>query len=326
MIKPWHAASNTRHPFARGPAMLAGGERFNTLSLGNWLTLAEAASVPFVPAHHMGSMTGADMMAIEEAVQDETPLHNEALDTIMASLRAQEGHFMVRCDAVSADAVKFAMGRAIPEGADRMAMAAERDGFGYLTIEGQRYLMLDDVRLSEGVSDWPEDTCPFWARPIVPARTIAGPEGSFQAEWRIFVREGQVVAASTYYPQAPRRVDAEDSRSLDLSLQYAKRIVDLMVEKRLVPDHPIYRHHKNFDPATIACSIDFIEREDGEVLLLEGGPATLEKFGAHPCAFPDDGSPLEGIAWGGGRFEPASAITDRLRPFDQMAPAMEFEP
>lgn len=322
----WHATPNERVPYARGVELLRPGSRFNTVSLGNWLTLAEAAGVPAVPATHLGSLTVKNMIDIEESINgDGEGLDMSALVSINNRLAALDFHFMVRSDAVSADEVKSLMAKPIEPGQKRLDVSSSRKP-GYVEINGKRYLTVDDTRLSEAVGDWPEADCPIWARPIVPARLIEGEAGSFQAEWRIFIRDGKIQAASTYYPQAPREADEQDYSALRRVLDAAERIVAVITTNGLVPDFPVYDTNLDgFDPSTIAVSIDFIETESGEVLLLEGGPATLEKWGAHPCAFEHEGTshPIEGIAWGGGVFSPPAVLASLLKqpePEEDLAP------
>lgn len=309
----WHEGTRAGLSLVRGPAILEPGAHFNTLSLGNWLTLAAEAGVPAVPAEHLGSLTPRNMMDIEEAMYDGAEgLDLSAFNAINARLTDLRGAFMVRCDAVSSGDVKALMGSPVPPGKTRLDLIGPKRGFGYQEHDGRRFLSVDDSRFSDGVGDWPDGTCPIWARPIVPARQIDGPNGPFQAEWRIFVKNGQISGASSYYPQAPRPVDDADRTALMAALVHARKIVDLLVERSLVPDHPIYRSYaKIFDPASIACSIDFIELDDGQVLLLEGGPASLPKWGSHGCCFADEGQEERepvGIAWGGGRFDPPEVL------------------
>jgi hypothetical protein len=307
----WFDVPNHRYPYARGPHLLEGQARFNTLSLGNWVTLAEAVGIPVVPIIYLGALSGKDLAAFQDNCGDFSRIM-----ALNSALQALEGDWFVRSDASSGDCVKGAMGRPLSPGQDRLAQAGARSGFGYTQYQGKRFVELDDGRLDEQVSIWPEEDCPFWARPIVKARQIETENGPYQAEWRVFVRDGRIAAVSTYYPQAPRAVDAADFAALDLSIAYSLRLIDIVRSRGLVPDHPAYQRFPDFDPESVSFSIDFIEREDGQVLLLECGPTSLHRWGAHPCAFDskDTGLDVEiaGIAWGGGRIDPPAVLEDRI--------------
>jgi len=317
----WDAKDDGRFGYVRGRSLRRGG-RFNVLSLGNWVTLAAMADVPAVPLVYLGALDAHELMRLYDLMDGDGPDPDApplALEGINRRLNALEGEWMARCDGVSGDAVKVEMSRKPYPGEDRATFRrGVRQGMGFHRADdGQRFFVVDDARLDECVSEWVEADCPVWARPLVKARMIEGAEAPYQAEWRVFVEDGAIVAASTYYPQAPRGCDDRDRAALSRSLAHVSAMLEAMRSHGLVPHHRRYEGREHLDLSAIHCALDFIETADGEVLLLEGGPAFLTNpsWGAHACAFAADRSSedvgrVSGIAWGGGVFDGPEVLAE----------------
>lgn len=345
IVARWNEIAADLPLYKRGGYLLDGPGPFNTLSLGNWITLAGAAGVPFVPIHYLGSLTMIDYLrhggapiapsglqlpddllssppgeAQPANLQDVDAAARRNVAAVNASLDALVGVWFVRTDGAASGRAKMKT----YGGCDAATVGSE-SGFGYDTLpDGSRQIHLQDDRLGDMFMGWPEPDLPIWARPIVPARLIESKRGTFQAEWRIFISEGRIAAASSYYPQAPRDRDSEqDNMSLMVSLTYAQSMLDTMTGAGLRPHNPRYELREGFDKHQVHCSLDFIETADGGVMLLEGGPAHLRDphYGAHPCAFSrydaeDRLHPLpdmpKGIAWGGNVFSTDEELQERL--------------
>lgn len=339
----WEEITADLAHYKRGGFLLEGGAPFNTLSLGNWIVLAEAAGVPFVPVHYLGSLSIIDYlrstrvdgnapagelpdelkakMDLEVIFEDHPPSSPAgAVDAVNDALSKLEGAWFVRSDGTAPSSAKNITYRGC-----NAAEEGRETGFGYDTLpDGRREVHLADRRIGKDLMGWPEPDAPFWARPIMPARMISTPEGDYQAEWRIYVYNGRIQAVSTYYPQAPRNAESqEDHLGLMLSLTYALAILDKVQTLELRPHHPRFELRENFDKSVEHFTLDFIETEGHSVMLLEGGPPHLREpaYGAHFCAFSqlrDDGQywPLpempSGIAWGGGVFSTAEELDDML--------------
>jgi hypothetical protein len=346
MEERWNQITADIHDYRRGGFLLEGSGPFNVQSLGNWITLAQAANVPFVPASYLGSIDMIDFLrgtdqAFSARAEDlpaevsaalggvgpGSPPSSDRVDmdarartnvtSLHAALEDFDGPVFVRGDGAASGSVKQAS-------AQGLLLEEAPGGCGTVVVDGRRQVDLLDERLADAIMGWPEPDMPFWARPMVKARRIQAKDGSsFPAEYRVFVADGEVVAASTYYPQAPRPIDEADQMGLWTSLTYSQMILDLIQQQGVRPHHPRFELRDGFDKARMHCSLDFLETADGEVVFLEGGPPHLRKpaWGAHPCAFTTlrDGQflPLaaspEGIAWGGGRFESRAALDSRMQ-------------
>ncbi|MBS7671366.1 hypothetical protein [Croceicoccus gelatinilyticus] len=119
--------------------------------------------------------------------------------------------------------------------------------------------------------------------------------GRWPAEWRAFVAGGKVTGVSIYYPH----VDADDTRSIIAALEVrklAQRIVDQAIADRQQarmmelaflrsdPKKSALLDAAGMGDDDFACTLDFIETDDG-IKLLEGGPPCSPFGGGHPCAF-----------------------------------------
>lgn len=338
----WEVITADLPLYRRGYDLLQGGAPFNVGSLGNWMILADAAGVPTVPISFLGSLTLVDYLRHDASANgvvapadmpagfggtaeqaDTGGLDAQAranVAAVNAALSRIEGPVFVRSDGAASHRVKLET----YSGCD-VARQGAATGFGYDTLpDGSRQVLLKDERLGDVFMGWPEPNMPIWARPLIPARMLEGPRGAYQAEWRVFVYDGNIAGISSYYPQVARdRSSQADELALMTSLTYAQAIIDVMLARSLRPHHPRFELRPDFDKQKLHCSFDFIETADGGVMMIEGGPPHLRNpaYGAHPCSFSDwDGDRLvpqavmpAGVAWGGGVFESAAQLTERLQ-------------
>lgn len=263
---------------------------FNTLSLGNWLLIAAEAGVEAVPARILSAVPTQALFS--DAMGNARPEHFreplEALDDAIQTIRDDE---MLRFDPCGSSALK----------------ASISEGRGELVGESRGYIKshnghIDHIlckRLADAFLWHPEDHMPVFARPIIRTRKRGGwafhtgAAGQWPCEWRVYVREGEIIGVSNYYPQAA--APADDIPMAMLAVEKTQTLLDTMSRLKIVPHHSRYEGALDTDKASF--SADFIEREDGELLFLEGGPTHIFRpaFGASPCCFnPNDG--ISGIA------------------------------
>lgn len=179
--------------------------------------------------------------------------------------------------------------------------------------------VLDHRMTSVQLSGRHEETFRYLARPWVHAsrrnegtdphvplsESGEGARGSWPAEWRVYVSHGEVVAVANYYFWAGE-VTPESARGALAARDAARRMIDTMIERGVTPsvtDLDVERLREGAEePKTpfakllaidleaypsdeIHMTLDFIETDDGEVVLLEGGPPHHLTGGAHPTAF-----------------------------------------
>ncbi len=257
---------------------------FNTVSLGNWLMVAEAAGVPYIPARFLCSVPTTTLYSLLSGLPIPEPLQGHA-DALTDALHTLETGEMLRFDMCAAASVKGRL-------SDGCGV-----GSGWHVHDGVRYPDVDG-RLVHAILNYTFDSLPIFARPIEKLRMVEGdvpdfPAGRWPREWRVFIHGGEVVAVSNYYLQAPARPgEAEKARE---AVTLAERVLTVLTTAKSWPHHP--RYEGVFNTESVSCTLDFAEREDGSLVLVEGGPAHIfsPPWGAHPCCF-TPGQPIEGIA------------------------------
>lgn len=166
----------------------------------------------------------------------------------------------------------------------------------------------------------------YLARPWVrAARRLDGPDphrhgtpfagkGSWPAEWRVFVRNGEVTGVACYYGWVGEASPIHAQRAL-LAAEAGRKIVAqakaMGLNARVIPLEMLRAQVAQADEAGqpispvlldemarwpqdgLHCSLDFIETEDERgncvMTFLEGGPAHSPAGGGHPCAFAGHG-------------------------------------
>lgn len=228
---------------------------FCTVSLGDWLDAVRRAGVPHVPAERVGDFE------IEALLNYDRPgAHDAELSRFGAAVEgAAEPDFMLRWDVCASSEVKWRLGEGRP-----------RWHADFLK------LMIDDPRAYDLIYEFPRDLMPVWKRPWIRARIVEG----WPVEFRVFVKDGIVVGAASYYPQ---RDLPETAEFLDLARR-AMGLTEAVIARVPCPVWvPPDGGAGRWRPDVAHGTCDWLLAETGELLWLEGGPPF--GAGAHPCAF-----------------------------------------
>lgn len=186
-------------------------------------------------------------------------------------------------------------------------------GAGWVSHGNRRRIDALDSRFIDTFARGHKDTLVFLARPWMTAgrrEECADPhrhgtpfagKGSWPHEWRVFVENGEVTGVASYYGWIGA-VTAENAEKAFLARELGQRVADALTEmhaipksmeveilrKRIAPQAPISELQsmalEKSRVASVTCTLDFMETEDG-MMLLEGGPGHLPIGGGHPCAF-----------------------------------------
>ncbi len=233
--------------------------KFCPVSLGDWLKLCLEAGVPAVPATKIASMTRKDYLRWDT----EGP-HRERLgETYMRVRQARQRDQMVRFDCCAGLDLKQRMAEGVTE------WEPDFGDFSY-----------DDPRLLDIVSALPYDEIALWQRPWIKPYAIAG----YPVEYRVFVRGGQIVAISNYYPQRPiPHLDVH----LAVVANYTRSLIKTVETPFIWPGNELFyinqAGEKPLGLFGIHFSADYIVGADNAILFLEGGPP--HEFGAASCCF-----------------------------------------
>lgn len=201
-----------------------------------------------------------------------------------------------------------AIGQAVPE--VRFGPNLEI-GPGWVRVGNRRRVNVSDNRTVQSAAQGPGFMC-FLARPWQEASrynvgedphrhgtSFAG-KGVWPAEWRAIVEGGQVVGVASYYGWCDQASPETARIALEVR-DLAQRIVDEAMSQQAWPRYPDIELARNapwieegsdlrqaldtrFSRTTVSCTIDFIETEDGP-MMLEAGPPVSPMGGGHPCAF-----------------------------------------
>ena len=264
--------------------------RFNLLSLPAWLAVAARAGVAAIPAREIAVLD----LSVFQAALDKDPAAGAQLDAFEQDILARLGpEDILRFEQVAPADLKHALstGRGTCRGTFR-------------TPAGQERIDFEDPRFVDTLLDLGMDAVRAYARPRYPARMIPAGDGQWPLEFRVFVIEGTVTGLSAYYPQAP--VSPETAgQAAAAALDQAERIRQTLESLRLGvgngalcndggpldPDDP----RPAWMPSTWGpqhLTLDFLIRQDGTPVFLEGGPGGL--LTAHPCCFaPHPGHPAD---------------------------------
>lgn len=241
------------------------GERpLDLLSLGDWLGAAVAAGVTYVDAELIAEAQTDDVRKFD---WDE-PARNERLRALWQTIKAADRpDSILRWDICSSGSVKAAMSQ--PGAGSRPRM-----------WKGTPSVEFDDPRLQDVIDDWRHPTLRIWRRPWVRAAIVNG----YPVEFRVFVRDDQVVGISSYYPQRP------------LSIAW-RPVIDKVewLARRLIAAAGRMSHWRiadcGLDPDRLHCTLDFLVEPDPHQdaafpIFLEGGPPHVAgSWGAASCCF-----------------------------------------
>ena len=249
------------------------GERFLTMSLGDWLSLAERTRTPHVPALLVTTVRIADLLHY-----DVPGTHQHRLKRAWEQMdAARRPGTMLRWDCCASADLKHLMAHGrVPKDE-----AAELQS---LTI---------DERIYEIAGEYPRQDLPVWQRPWIREQLLI--IDRYPVEYRAFVRRGEVSGISSYYPQRPLR---RNETEIDAVRDAARRLSEGL-EGPLAWPMPIHGHPEAPAPGQVLSgkdgvhfTADFMITTDGRTLLLEGGPPHFA--GGHPCCF--EGRAPEGVA------------------------------
>lgn len=276
---------------------------FNTMSLGNWLELCHGAGIATVPARLAGVMRPLAAFALATGKPDDLIDEDRlALSAISAALGSAAPGDILRWDAGMGELVKVCA---------QASLAPIGDARGWReTDDGHRLPVFGGERLANMFLAWPDPNphngMPCWIRPWVDARRVPAiaPDGESivtPIEWRVYVRDNEPVAVSSFYPSLAEELSERDLVEIAMALDATREIIRVMQAACLVPHHPRYEKRSDLDPCDIHFSIDFLALpgEEPGIVMLEAGPAHLREphFGAHPCCFGLETVP-QGIAHG----------------------------
>lgn len=192
-------------------------------------------------------------------------------------------------------------------------------GPGWSRKGNRRRLTVSDQRTVEAVAQGPGGGAVFVARPWVqasrfklaqdPHRVGTPLEGSgfWPAEWRAFIEDGEVVGVSYYYSWSGEAGPTDARMALEVRERASRiaaaardlgmwpRYMDIeflrrSTSPRVAKDRSLQAYLDLFGAEKVACTLDFIETDQGPVLL-EGGPANTPFGGGHPCGFAGCGGP-----------------------------------
>ena len=252
-----------------------------------------------------------------------TPNVDESLgERLYAAMDAVPEGWMVRHARIGASTLKALAGSGfLTNIAPEVRFGPDLEiGPGWIRNGNRRRIDTSDARIVTAAAQTADGVdSVFLARPWVTASrwtvtddpnrqgTVFAGKGAWPAEWRVFVENGIVVGVSYYYAWAGAG-GAEDVRMAIEAARKAEEIVHYMKDLKLAPrflDIELARDATNdtvrseaarFSPDSISCTLDFIETNNG-LLLLEAGPPYTKIGGGHPCGFAGMERP-QGVALG----------------------------
>lgn len=294
------------------PEAITRGEtgEFDGRSLLAWCAVASRAGVPAVDAEPWVTLTEEQISALTEGRQVDT----DKLGAIGArgtdSLRTG---WIVRHDHMGSERLKIqaVVGEPPEDGLDPIGWV-RIGNFAFPDIMDRRHYSAVIECGSAPDGDFPQV---FVQRPWINTRRRSGIdphregpniEGTWPREWRVFIMGGRIAGISNYYLQTPATGDAEDWREIEQVTRYAEHMLAAMcgLTPVCLSLETIQRASKTvrekMPMGTINGTLDFIVRDDGAVLFLEGGPPYTPppyRWGGHPCCFLGREWP-EGVALG----------------------------
>ena len=245
--------------------------KFCPVSLGDWMKLCERINVPAVAAKQIADVRKMDYLNWT----DEGEVRERLMAAYSQIREFAASDYMVRYDCCGSSEIKYALAHG-----------------NYEWHEDFSYLMLDDPRAYAIIEEYPREVVPVWQRPWVKSKIV----GKYPVEYRVFVRNGEIVGISNYYPQRPLPFVIEH---IDTIRTYTVMLIN---ELKGVPFEwhtgiAFLMGRDKLDLDKIHFSADFLVDENDEVLFLEGGPP--HEMGAHECCF-EEGN-INGLALSNGK-------------------------
>lgn len=326
----------------------AGGV-FDACDLRHWLAIAERAGVPFIPAREVLRLTEAEASFASGQMQVPPTLSRSLLERFAKTLGAAPAPDEPAIDASALEEKLFSAMDEVPDGwmvrhirsggsmlksfaglghagesAPEVRLTNHLEvGPGWVRIGNRRRIDMADRRTVKAYAEGPAGRdCIFLARPWIEAGRYLEAEdphradspfagkGLWPAEYRVFIRNGEIAGVSAYYPWASKAT-REDARSALAARDLAARMLaemkaigaiprymDLEFGRRAAAAHGeaelSARLEERWPADGIHCTLDFLETKDG-LVLLEGGPGTTPFGGGHVCGFAgQSGPPLIG--------------------------------
>ena len=233
---------------------------FCPISLGDWLDLCRQTGVPHVGAEKVATLLRDDCLRFDTKGEHQDRL-GEAFEKIQ---EAAKPYHMLRFDCCSGLNVKMRMAQGQPQWNSEF-----------------NDLVLDDPRAFDIIFEFPREELPVWRRPWTDPIVY----DNYPAEYRVFVRDGEIAGISNYYPQRPL---IEFKGHLATLREYTTRLAEA------APQHFLWPMSHRPDSVTedgVHFTADFMATSNG-ILFLEGGPP--HEMGAHPCCFQP--GRIEGVA------------------------------
>ena len=250
-------------PEAESSAPEDGARGFCPISLGDWLALCREADVPHVPAARICDLVREDCLSFDVPGD-----HQERLRAAFQKMEKARlpGH-MMRFDYCASLEVKISLA----------------DGEWECRPEFCR-LELDDPRAFDILFEYPRPTAPVWLRPWEKTLIADG----YPVEYRAFVRDGEVLGISSYYPQRPLPEFPEFLEHIHAVRDQTERLIRAV---RTPFQWHLKPSMRGLDRDGVHFTADFIATRNG-IIFLEGGPPN--ELGAHPCCFRD--GEISGVA------------------------------
>lgn len=229
---------------------------FNATSIEEWIELANASGVPAIPAEVVLKIPVDVLRRVEEPRKGDE-VHAAALKKAMDAV--PDG-FMLRWDCCAAESLKAGMHE------------------GAISIASMKALTPFDMRFQSILFEYPNEVISVVQRPWVDARKVE----SHPVEYRVFVENDTVIGVSNYYVQRGLALNDAVQHEIETCIQFSKQIIKTAKLRNTMPWLGPYAK-ANLDPSQMACSLDFLVTQSGEVQFIEAGPAF--RAGAHPCCF-----------------------------------------
>jgi hypothetical protein len=254
--------------------------KFNICSLAAWLEIVKQAGVPKVPAKTLGKIPQQFFWDVLDDKKD--IVVPEAWEKILDQLQDLADNEMIRWDHCANEDVKYA----IHDG-DTQGWRKSYYTFGDENRARPRTMLFDDMRVV-GLLECYEDPIIIHKRPWIEAKRVPGigefADKTYPAEWRIFIKDGQIEGYSWYYPQsACLDTDLILAQIIDKLSYYTTAIILKLHNLHLEPHHP---YLDDAPEGWRPCfTLDFLQTPDNNLLFLEAGPPHCPGWGASACCF-----------------------------------------
>lgn len=334
----WNRVMAKAESYVQGDHIVQHGGYFSTVSMGNWHTLCQAAGVDLIPSRVVAVINPVEPFDVMMNGVNERNMG--FLHQIANGIQDIADDEIIRFDSCASGDLKSELTLGRDTGSVTNWRGWRRTAAGHAMPD------LPDERIVTQMMEDPQNGSPVWVRKWVEPIMMEGdatagyrsavlpgdpgalgddqelPQGAgtlFPAEWRVFVRSGEVVAVGNYYPQIARGATPEDEVIALAMVAEAKaaaeRLIAKMVDVKAIPHHPKYEDRDGFDADGVHFSLDFLEVADEStatgrrLIMIEGGPAHLRapNWGAHPVSFGTSEEP-SGIALSVTDIRPRTAL------------------